>query len=173
MNQGTADNVKSNIQIALNELDGSYYRLVLVVGPAGSGKTRTLVKLTETQRWPRLNVNRQLAERLLDLTPKQRTVQTASVLEDLVRETTAEGIVLDNLEILFAVDLALDPLRLLQQLSRHRVIVAAWPGGYDGQTLTYAEPGHPEARRYLHPDARIVPAVATAPPTPPPPGAGS
>lgn len=159
-----------HLQTALEALNGSYYRLVLVVGPAGSGKTRTLVKLTETQRWPRLNVNRQLAERLLDLTPKQRTVQTASVLEDLVRETTAEGIMLDNLEILFAVDLALDPLRLLQQLSRHRVIVAAWPGGYDGQTLTYAAPGHPEARRYVHPDARIVPAGVAAPLTPSPPG---
>jgi hypothetical protein len=162
-----------HLQTALEALNGSYYRLVLVVGPAGSGKTPALLKLAETQGWPRLNVNRQLAERLLDLTPKQRTVQTASLLEDRVREIAAEGIVLDNLEILFAVDLALDPLRLLQQLSRQRAIVAAWPGGYDGQTLTYAEPGHPEARRYLHPDARIVPAVAPAPPTPPPPGAGS
>ncbi|MFO1422693.1 MAG: BREX-3 system P-loop-containing protein BrxF [Candidatus Competibacteraceae bacterium] len=158
------------IQNVLNDLSGLYYRLALIVGPAGSGKTPALLKLAETQGWPRLNVNRQLAERLLDLTPKQRTVQTASVLEDLVRETAAEGIVLDNLEILFAVDLALDPLRLLQQLSRHRVIVAAWPGGYDGQTLTYAAPGHPEARRYVHPDARIVPAGVAAPLTPSPPG---
>lgn len=167
------DPLLTRIQTALEALNGSYYRLVLVVGPAGSGKTPALLKLAEIQGWPRLNVNRQLAEHLLDLTPKQRTVQTASLLEDRVRETAAAAIVLDNLEILFAVDLALDPLRLLQHLSRQRAIVAAWPGGYDGQTLTYAEPGHPEARRYRHPDARLVPAVATAPPTPPPPGAGS
>ena len=53
----------------------------------------------------------------------------------------------NNIELLFATELAQDPLKLLQSLSRNRTIVAAWPGNFDGAALTYAEPGHPEARR--------------------------
>ena len=72
----------------------------------------------------------------------------AGILDEIVREERSDVVLLDNIELLFAVELAQDPLRLLQSLSRNRTIVAAWPGTFDGKTLTYAEPGHPEARRY-------------------------
>ena len=58
-------------------------------------------------------------------------------------------------------ELAQDPLKLLQSLSRNRTVVAAWPGNFDGVSLTYAEPGHPEARRYPTPQAMIVKASET------------
>ena len=51
----------------------------------------------------------------------------------------SELILLDNIELLFAVELAQDPLRLLQSLSRNRTVIASWPGTFDGQSLTYAE----------------------------------
>jgi len=151
--------LSSDLNAALKALSGQYYRLALVVGPAGSGKTPALITLAQQHHWPRLNVNLRLAESLLELTPRQRTVQAAALLEDRVRETAAEIVILDHLEMLFAVELALDPLRLLQALSRHRVIIAAWPGYFAAETLTYAEPGHPEARRYFRPDACIVPVI--------------
>ena len=37
--------------------------------------------------------------------------------------------------------------------------IAAWPGHFTGETLSYAEPGHPEARREVRPDARIITVV--------------
>jgi hypothetical protein len=80
----------------------------------------------------------------------------AAILDDIVREEASDVVLLDNIELLFAEDLAQDPLRLLQSLSRDRTIVAAWPGMFDGASLTYAEPGHPEARRYSMPQAVIV-----------------
>ena len=143
------------IQTELNTLNGCYYRLVLLVGPAGSGKTTALLKLATKHGWPRLNVNLRLAEHLLELTPKQRTVQAAEWLTTM-DETAAEVVLLDSLELLFAVELALNPLRLLQNLSRHRPVIAAWPGHLTGETLHYAEPGHAEARREFRPDARII-----------------
>ncbi len=151
--------LSSRIQATLNTLDGSYYRLVLVVGPAGSGKTPALLALTQQHGWPRLNVNLRLAECLLELTPKQRSVQAAERLAAIIADTAAEVILLDSLELLFAVDLMLNPLRLLQSLSRNRTIIAAWPGHFTGETLSYAEPGHPEARREFRPDARIITVV--------------
>lgn len=148
--------LSSRIHAELNALEGRYYRLVLVVGPAGSGKTSALLQLAAKHGWPRLNVNLRLAECLLELTPKQRSVQAAERLAAIINDTAAEVVLLDSLELLFAVDLMLNPLRMLQSLSRHRTIIAAWPGQFTGETLSYAEPGHPEARREFRPDARII-----------------
>ncbi len=149
----------NRIETALEDLHGLYYRLVLVVGPAGSGKTPALLALAQQHGWPRLNVNLRLAERLLELTPKQRSVQAAERLAAIVADTAAAVVLLDSIELLFAVDLMLNPLRLLQSLSRNRTIIAAWPGHFTGETLSYAEPGHAEARREFRPDARIITVV--------------
>jgi len=133
-----------------------YHRLILAVGPARSGKTEALASLASARGWPHMNVNLRLAERLLDLTQKQRAVRVAGLLDDIVKATSAEVVLLDNIEMLFAVELAQDPLRLLQGLSRHRVIIAAWPGMFDGRALTYAEPNHREFKKYLSPEVILV-----------------
>lgn len=140
----------------LSNASDSYHRLVLAVGAAGSGKTEALIELADENGWPRLNVNLELSEQLLELTPKQRAARVAAILGNMVRARISDVVMLDNIEMLFGVDLAQDPLRLLQGLARNTTIVAAWPGHFDGNALTYAEPGHPEARRYLAPQAVVV-----------------
>jgi hypothetical protein len=144
------------IEDVLSSASDAYYRLILAVGPARVGKTTALSELAASHDWPRLNANLRLSERLLDLTHRQRAVRAAGILEDIVRETASDVVLLDNIELLFAEELAQDPLRLLQSLSRNRTIIAAWPGTFDGTSLTYAEPGHPEARRYSSPQAVII-----------------
>lgn len=43
----------------------------------------------------------------------------------------------------------IDPLRALKLASRRRRLLVVWPGRLDdGGYLVYAEPGHPEYRRY-------------------------
>jgi len=139
-----------------------HFRLVLLIGPPRSGKTRLLQYLAESEGLTVLNLNLQLAERLLELTQKQRPVRVQRLLRELV-EAQAEGpVLLDNIELLFGTELSLDPLRVLQQLARNRTIVAAWPGDLDDGALTYAEPGHPEAQRYIDPEATVVLAATLA-----------
>jgi hypothetical protein len=115
----------------------------------------------EERGWSRLNINLRLSERLLELTQKQRKVRVAAMLDEIVRAENSSVVVLDNIEMLFSQELEQDPLRLLQGLSRNSTIIAAWPGTIDRGCLTYAEPGHPEARRYVSPQACIVSAPAT------------
>src|SRR5437899_1074187 len=146
----------SQIEDMLLRTRDAYYKLVLAVGPARSGKTAALIDLATRHNWPRLNVNVRLSQRLLELTRRQRATRVAGILDDFIREENAETVLLDNIELLFAEELAQDPLRLLQSLSRSRAIVAAWLGNFDGALLTYAEPSHPEARRYQRPQAVIV-----------------
>lgn len=151
-----AASLSSQIQDVLPKTQDTYYKLILAVGPARSGKTVALTDLAAKHKWPRVNVSLSLSEKLLELTHRQRAVRVAGILDDTLRGENSNVVLLDNIELLFATELAQDPLKLLQSLSRNRTIVAAWPGNFDGVALTYAEPGHPEARRYPTPQAVIV-----------------
>jgi ATPase family associated with various cellular activities (AAA) len=151
-----ATTLSAHIQDVLPKVRDSYHKLVLTVGPARTGKTSALNELAAKNKWSRINVNLSLSEKLLELTHRQRGVRVAGILADTIRSENSEVVLLDNIELLFAAELAQDPLKLLQSLSRNRAIVAAWPGHFDGAALTYAEPGHPEARRYPTPQAVIV-----------------
>ena len=84
------------------------------------------------------------------------SMRASRILGQILQGARSGIAILDNLEILFSMDLKLDPLRLLQGLSRSRTIVAAWPGFFDGDTLRYGEPSHPEYRRETKPDVIIV-----------------
>ena len=153
--------LSSQIQNVLPKTQDNYYKLILAVGPARTGKTSALNELAEKNKWGRVNVNLSLSEKLLELTQLQRAVRVAGIVDDTIRSENSKVVLLDNIELLFAVELAQDPLKLLQSLSRNRTIVASWPGNFDGATLTYAEPSHPEARRYPKPQAVIVKACET------------
>ena len=125
-----------------------YHRLVLVVAPSGSGKTSALRKVGQYLGSPIVNVNLELSRRMLNLTVRQRALQVSRLLEDVLRDTENEVVLLDNIEILFARPLKQDPLRLLQGLSRNRTVVATWNGEIKNQILIYAGPEHPEYHRY-------------------------
>ena len=137
-------------------LRGQYHRLLLVVGPVGSGKTPLLKALCQKHDLPYLNVNLALSQRLLDLTEKERSLRVRRLLADVIDERPADSIILDNIELLFDPSLHQDPLACLQGLSRNRTLIVAWGGNCEDGVLTYAEPGHPEYRRYERPEALIV-----------------
>ena len=133
-----------------------YNRLVLVVGPSGSGKTRVLRAVGEIENAPVLPVGAEVARRLLDLTERQRVLQLPAILEEAVAGLVPERTLLDNTEVLFSPVLKQDPLRLLQRISRNRTVVASWLGCARRGHLTYAEPSHPEFRRYPADDVLFV-----------------
>lgn len=133
-----------------------YHRLVLVVGPMRSGKTRLLRDLRAACGWPLLNVGLDLSERLLDLTRRQRVLQAGSLLSEMVHEQGKEVVLLDNIELLFHPDLKHEPLRSLQGIARNRTVVASWRGSFAGRKLTYATPDHPEFRHFDDPEALII-----------------
>ena len=49
-----------------------YHRLIVVVAPAGAGKTTALQAVKERTGAPMVNVNLKLSRRLLDLTERQQ-----------------------------------------------------------------------------------------------------
>jgi hypothetical protein len=140
---------------------GLYNRLLLVVAPSGAGKTPALREVAARTGYPLINLNLELSRLMLELTERQRTLQVPTLLDEIVQAHPGEGIILDNIEILFDIRLKQDPLRCLQRLSRNRTIIAAWNGtcaaAARGQPmLVYAEPDHPEYRRYPAGDLLVV-----------------
>jgi len=125
-----------------------YHRLILVVGPAGSGKTKALQEVSASVSAPLINVNLELSRRMLDLTERQRALQVPRLLRGIVREATGEVVLLDSIQLVFDVRLEQEPLHLLQRLSRNKTVVAAWSGSIVDGHITYAVPGHPEYWRY-------------------------
>jgi hypothetical protein len=137
-----------------------YDRLLLVVGPEGSGKTSALREVGHRVGAAVANVNLELSRRLLDLTEQQRAIQIGRHLNRIVGMSQTTVIILDNIELLFDVGLKQDPLRLLQGLSRSRTVVAAWSGSIEDGYLTYADARHPEYRRYPIGDLLVANATA-------------
>jgi hypothetical protein len=119
-----------------------YHRLVLLVAPAGTGKTAVLHDVHQRTDAPLVNV--ELSCRMLDLTERQRALQLPRMLSQLVNAIQGEVVLLDNIEVLFDVSLKQDPLRLLQGLSRNKTVVAAWSGSIEREHIVYATPDHPE-----------------------------
>lgn len=147
--------IKENVNQSLNATEGLYYRLVLLVGEPGSGKTAVLRDVADELGFPIVNINLELSSRLLELTSKQRAIHLPKLLDEIA-ETDNSTLILDNLEILFDKEMKQDPLRLLQGISRNRSVVASWNGKVTGRKLTYATADHPEYRKYDQVDALIV-----------------
>lgn len=156
---GDGDEMTEPIHVkAKQSLDAAktlYYQFVLLIGGPGSGKTGVLHALADNCSTEVINVNLMLSARLLELTPRKRTLHVPEILQEVV-ETASPPVLLDNLEILFEKELRQDPLRLLLGISRNHLIAASWNGTAENGKLIYAEPGHPEYRRYDSIDPLIV-----------------
>jgi len=143
-----AEPLVDQVMQKIGEARELYHRLILMVGPPGSGKTSALHAVMAATSAPLINVNLKLSRRMLDLTERQRALQLPRLLGEIVDEAAGELVLLDNIEILFDVHLKQNPLRLLQGLSRNKTVVAAWNGSIVDDHMTYAVPDHPEYRRY-------------------------
>jgi ATP-dependent helicase/nuclease subunit A len=123
-----------------------YYRLIIVpVQNTSQINFQQVAKLTNSRY---INVNLELSRRLLELTQKQRLLKAEGLLKEIIGNTDNQVIFLEHLGILFDASLQLDPLLCLQKLARNRTIVGVWNGKIENNHIIYAEPGHPEYRRY-------------------------
>jgi len=147
--------INEKVRQSLREAEGLYHSLVLLVGESGSGKTRVLQDVAAELDSSVVNINLALSRDLLDLTTRQRALRLPGILDRITNQAQLP-VVLDNLEILFDKHLQQDPLRLLQSISRNRIVVASWNGFIESKRLLYAEAGHSEYRSYDQVDALIV-----------------
>ena len=96
-----------------------------------------------------INIGQLLSEKLIILPKSDRSIQTLLIFSEIVNAAHSKTIGLNQLEILFSRELAVDPLKLLRENAKDKSIVACWPGHHDANIgLSYAQPSHPEYRFY-------------------------
>lgn len=123
---------------------GAYHKLTIIAGPSGAGKTRLLNQLAAELQLPTINLSLLLSQRLLSQTRRQRALKAEEVATEVIDEHLQSGLCLDDTELLFDSTLRLNPLTLLQDISRNRLIVASWNGPIAGGELRFAYAGHPD-----------------------------
>jgi hypothetical protein len=77
--------LSEQIMRQISQTVGLYHRLVLVVAPAGVGKTAALQEVAKQTGYRYINVNLELSRRMLELTQRQRQLQASRLLQDLGR----------------------------------------------------------------------------------------
>lgn len=150
------DETVKTLEQAIDQAASQYFRLVILAGVPGSGKTAALQSVAHKLGCQLVNVNLELSNKMLELTRTQRSRQVEQLLREVIAAAPGNVVLLDNLEILFDTSLEVEPLRLLQSSSRNRTIVASWNGTFQAGTLTYAEPGHPEFIQFKQTDAVVI-----------------
>jgi len=148
--------ILAQLEQAIEQASSQYFRLVILAGPPGSGKTATMQSVAQKIGCQVVNVNLELSKKMLELSRTQRSRQVARLMKEVIAAVSGNVVLLDNLEILFDTALAVEPLRLLQVSSRNRTVVASWSGSYVAGTLTYAEPGHPEFVQFKQSEAVVI-----------------
>jgi hypothetical protein len=137
------------LQHLIDEIGDTNSKLILLVGPGRSGKTRLLRQLGGKLKIEPLNIGMELGRRLAATPNKKRAFLSSELLREIAdREHTADPLLLDNLELLFEPSLQINPLELIKRLAHSKRVVAVWPGELRGAHLVYADMSHPEHRDY-------------------------
>lgn len=141
----------------LKSASESYYKLILIVGSMGSGKTQ-LLKEIASYGFHYLNLGEEFSRRMLARPVNLRVVEAEEIAIDIVKAQNSKRLAIDNTEVLFEYPIQLNPLALLKRLSLDHLIIATWNGHSDKSQLTYGMPGHPSYQdiRYTTQDTFII-----------------
>jgi hypothetical protein len=95
-----------------------------------------------------LNLNKELSHRMLQLTERQRPLKASKIVKEIINSQSQDVLLIDNIELLFDVSLKIDPMHLLKGMSRNKTLIISWSGQVDNGAVIYAEPHHPEYKKY-------------------------
>lgn len=154
--KATIDNLKEMTQQALSL--GQMQSSCVIFLVLGENEVKNISALFPDEVF--LNVSKLLAERLISMSRNEREDNLATELKSIV--FNSKNIChMQRIQFLFAEELNIDPIKLLQQISRKRPIVAIWPGGLDNNNLFYATPGHAEYINYQLSELQDVQVIST------------
>jgi len=129
-------------------IKNQYYKLLLLVGISGSGKTTILRQIAQKENYQYINLNYELSRRLIDYTNEERNHLFECEFEAIIDSNPKDTLLLDNIELIFAKEFDLNPLQLLKSQSRKKTLIVGWNGEYDGRALTFGRKGDDEYEEY-------------------------
>lgn len=104
------------------------YKLILIVGLPGSGKSKLIHEYSKDSGIPILD---------LDNIFKDTTNNIAEVMDNFLVTYNKDVLLLDNKKILYAKDSNIDMLSFLKNLAEKLIVVATWNGKVDNNKLIH------------------------------------
>lgn len=146
--------IEYTLQQAIKEINDGIRRHRLIIITSCQDITEKQAQFTGVVL---LNLNLKLGEKLMDIPQSKRSRAISTVINEIIEDYPKDQILLVNhFELLFLPELAQDPIRLFEDLSRERTLVLSWPGAYENGVLSYAKPWHSEYREFAKVDAMMI-----------------
>jgi hypothetical protein len=141
---------------SLAHVGKNFSKLLILVGPASSGKTQCLHEISERINIPYINLGVDLSKKLIELSSKQQVLRVSGLTKEIISNVTLDTVLVDNIELLFNPELKIDPVRLLLNCSRNKTLVVAFSGKQVDNSIIYAEPHHQEYGKFKINDYEVI-----------------
>lgn len=130
---------------SLKVLEKQYYKQIYVYEYKNGN---SVSKFSEENNYLFLNVNIEISNKLQLISEHRRKFKISDILSEIINVESHQIICLDYYEILFEPSLQINPFELFKNISRNKTLIIAWRGIIDKTHFIYANPGHPEYRKY-------------------------
>lgn len=111
--------------------------LVIIVGKAGSGKSKLMRQMQKQEKWSYIDSRELITEEFLDIIPEERNEKAPTIMNKILDQYKSKIILLDRAQTLFVPLFQIEIRRFLNNISQNKTIVMAWPGSYANGKLHY------------------------------------
>ena len=139
------ENNKIKLIEAIKTVQSDRHKMVILMGPFGSGKTSTLLQISKQINAIYIDLNLELSERLLSVPTSNYNdgVTVHQLIDEICDDSSPhnEILIIDNLELLFSPELGkINPIDTFKRISRQRPIIIALPARRQGNSAVYSTP---------------------------------
>lgn len=135
--------ITNNLKQALEEMEKQWHKLLFLCNRNKQFNTN-IPSLVNAEQ---ININYILSEQLINVEESDYPFKVERILSD-VMDDRSKLYYLQHIDILFDSKLKINPVKLLENLSKVYKLIVDWPGEYKDNTLIYGEYGHPEYFTY-------------------------
>lgn len=115
----------NEIQKKLEALKGAKYKLLLIVGQPGTGKSKLIHDYAKDTGNPILDLNTIFGEEVPEGSDSQYITK---FMDDFLTTYKPEVLLLDNKRVLYSKNSQIDLLSFLKKISEKKMVVATWNG---------------------------------------------
>lgn len=131
-------------------------KIVFIVGQPGSGKSKIMRELSDMRGWEYIDCRTLITEEILELMPKARPAEAPRIMSSILAKLEADVVLLDRAQVLFTPVLRLEPMTVLRQISRKRLLVVAWPGEMSDGKLIFVQNDRLPSQEYDATGLKII-----------------
>ncbi len=128
----------------LAELEDAKYKLLLVVGAPGTGKSKVIKEYSAESGIPILNLNTIFGEEA----DEESNIDIMKTMNDFVDNYNKDVLIFDNKRILYSKNSKIDMLAFLKELSTKKTVIATWNGMIQDGNLVHIRSKQPEDLKY-------------------------